>query len=205
MKKNSFLARMMIFIEKYIAWAFLSLLRLTYRYQVSGESYKKQRAIFIIWHQNIIPLLLLRTYEDIGVIISSSFDGELIAAPATLFGYQAIRGSSSRNSISALKEMISFSRKHSIAVTPDGPKGPAHKIKEGALFLAHMTKLPLIPVVLKCNKKWQFNSWDHFILPKPFSINQVLYCEPIYITNKEDIETKAIEIEELMEKRYKEL
>lgn len=202
MKKNSPVARMIIFIEKYLAWIFLSLLKLSYRYQVIGENSQHKRAIYIIWHQNIIPLLLLRSYNGFGVIISSSFDGELIAAPATLFGYKPIRGSSSRNSISALKEMISFSRQNSIAITPDGPKGPPHKIKEGALFLAHITKLPIIPVVLKTNKKWQFNSWDKFVLPKPFSLNQVVYCDPIFITSKEDFQQKALEIEQLMESTF---
>lgn len=198
MKKSSIQGKILLFVEKYIAWIFLVCMKMSLRYRVIGDTHKGQRVVYVLWHQNILSVLLSRIYENIGIVVSASFDGELIAAPAELLGYRAIRGSSSKKGVSALKEMLQMIKSSSIAITPDGPKGPAHKIKEGAVFLAYMAKLPIIPVVVKTNRKWQFNSWDHFILPKPFSLTEIHYLDPVYVTSKEEIGEKCIEIENLM-------
>ncbi len=205
MKKNSIQGKLVIFIEQYIAWFFLICLRLCLRYRISGNPYKGQRVVYVLWHQNILSVLLTRIYEKVGIVVSASFDGELIAAPAELLGYRAIRGSSSKNSVSALKEMLQFIKTNSVAVTPDGPKGPPYKIKEGAVFLAYMAKLPIIPVIVHTRRKWQFNSWDRFILPKPFSLTEIHYMDPVYITSKDEIASKCVEIEDMMIKAHEKM
>jgi len=188
MKINSFSGRLTVFITKYLAYIFFSVLKMTYRYRISGDMQKDKKCIYLLWHQNIIALLLQRTYEGVAIVISSSFDGELIAAPSRLFGYKIIRGSSSRKAVSALREMLSMSKSCSIAVTPDGPKGPQYEIKDGAVYLAYMSKNPIVPVKVVTHSKWQFNSWDKFILPKPFSRIDITYFDPIYVKSKDEIE-----------------
>ena len=190
--------KILLFIEKTVAYIFLSLLRLTFRYQVSGLSKPYPRAVYVFWHRNIISLLLNRRNENNVIIISSSKDGDYIAEPAKMFGYITVRGSSSRHGGTALKEMIKLSKEHSLALTPDGPKGPAQRLKDGALQLAYLTKLPLIAVKVHVSSAWVFNSWDRFVLPKPFAQISVLYSPPYYIGNKEEFEQIREEIQDWM-------
>ena len=174
----------------------LSVLHLTLSYKIKGLSKPYPRAVYVFWHRNILPLLLNRRNEQAVVIISSSKDGDYIAEPAKLFGYLTARGSSTRQGSNALKEMIKLSQNHSLALTPDGPKGPARQLKEGALQLAYLTKLPLYAVRVNVSKAWVFNSWDRFIFPKPFARIGVEYSEPYLVNNKEDF----MELKERIEK-----
>lgn len=187
MKISSKSGKLVIFITRYLAYWFFSILRKTYRYSISGDSFQGKRCVYLLWHQNMIALLLLRAYEDNVVVISASFDGELIAAPSRMFGYIPARGSSSKKAVSLLKSMLGLAKEHSIAITPDGPKGPKYVIKDGAFFLAYMSKIPIIPISVKTGSKWQFNSWDQYIIPKPFSKIDVLYHPAVYVDDKEAI------------------
>jgi hypothetical protein len=168
---------------------------LTLKYEIIGEKQPHQNIIYVFWHRNILPLLINRRNEGVVVIISSSKDGDFIAEPAKLFGYKTVRGSSTRGGSNALKEMIKLSKNHSFALTPDGPKGPAQKLKEGALQLAYLTKLPIVAVRVKVSNAWIFNSWDRFIFPKPFSKISIEYSEPLYINTKEIFDEIKNEIE----------
>ena len=159
----------------------------------------KERVIYSFWHRNIIPLVFLRKFENAVVLISSSEDGELIAGPCRILGFKTVRGSSTRNGIKAMKEMITLSEKHSLAITPDGPKGPREKIKDGLLYLAYLTKLPIIPIAVDIKKELVFNSWDGFRLPIPLSRVNISYGEAIYVNSKEEIESKLNEVQKAME------
>ena len=150
----------------------------------------KEKVIYAFWHRNIISLMYLHRGEDIVILASSSRDGELIAGPAKLFGYKAARGSSGRKGSSATRKLIKLAKENSIGITPDGPKGPPEKIKDGVTFLSYFTKLPIIPVAVDINKEKVFKSWDRFRLPLFFSKINITYGEPIYINTKEEIEGK---------------
>ena len=192
--------KIFLFIEKIFAYIILSLLRMTLRYSVAGLSKPYPMGIYVFWHRNIIPMLLNRRNENVVIIISSSKDGDYITEPAKLFGYITVRGSSTRQGSSALKEMIKLSKQHILAITPDGPKGPAQKLKDGALQLSYLTKLPIYAIKVNVLSAWIFKSWDRFILPKPFAKITVLYSDPFYITSKEEFVAKRDEIEMWMNK-----
>ncbi len=192
------LAPLILFLEKYFAVFFLKLLGATFKYEITGLSKPYPKAIYVFWHRNIIPLLINRRNEKVVIIISSSTDGDYIAEPAKLFGYLPVRGSSTRQGTSALKEMLKLSSTHTIALTPDGPKGPAQKLKDGVLQLAYLSKCPVYAVNVKVSKAWIFKSWDKFILPKPFSNIKIEYSEPFMITCKETFDTYRTLIEEFM-------
>jgi len=98
---------------------------------------------------------------------------------------------------SALRNMIAQSRKYSLAFTPDGPKGPACKIKEGMVYLAKLTGLPIVLISARVGHEIVFNSWDRFRLPLPFSRIEVIYDAPQYIAKDADIDESIV----LMEKR----
>jgi len=190
--------KLTLFFEKYLAFLLLHLLRVTYQYKITGLQRPYPHAIYAFWHRYIVPIVISRRNENAVIVISSSKDGDYIAEPAKLLGYQPVRGSSTRKGTSALKQMIALASQYTIGITPDGPKGPAHVVKEGVLQLAYLTKLPLYAISVSVSKAWVFNSWDRFVLPKPFAKINVHYSEPIYITQKEDFEEKKSELTQQM-------
>jgi len=141
--------------------------------------------------------MYLHRNKNYVVIISKSQDGDLIADVCEKLGYLTARGSTSRGGSSALRNMIAQSRKYSLAFTPDGPKGPACKIKEGMVYLAKLTGLPIVLISARVGHEIVFNSWDRFRLPLPFSRIEVIYDAPQYIAKDADIDESIV----LMEKR----
>ena len=190
--------RFFLFLEKYLAAGIVLLVGSTFRIKTL-TNIPAQRVIYSFWHRDMIPLLFQRKFEKIAVLISPSKDGELIAGPAQVLGFKTARGSSSRRGIKALKEMMELSKKHSLAITPDGPKGPSQKVKEGLLYLAFHTRLPIIPVAVDISSERIFNSWDKFRFPNPFSKINISYGEPIFIEKKEEIKNKLSFVQKAME------
>jgi len=187
--------RVILFFEKYFAYCLLHLLRLTYKYEIIGQQRPHPHGIYAFWHRNIISILLSRRNENNVIVISSSKDGDYIAEPAKLFGYQTVRGSSTRKGASALKQMVALASKYTIGITPDGPKGPVFELKEGVLQLAYLTKLPIYAINVSVSRAWVFNSWDRFMLPKPFAKIKLQYAEAVYVRGKEEFAQKKAELE----------
>jgi len=157
-----------------------------------------EKAIFAFWHRNILPLMYFHRNKNYVVIISKSQDGDLIADVCQKLGYLTARGSTSRGGTSALRNMIAQSRKYSLAFTPDGPKGPASRIKEGMVYLAKLTGLPIVLISARVGHEIVFNSWDRFRLPLPFSRIEVIYDSPQYIAKDADILESIAFLEERM-------
>jgi lysophospholipid acyltransferase (LPLAT)-like uncharacterized protein len=138
--------------------------------------------IFTLWHGRLLPLTYFHRNQQITTLISRSGDGEYIARVVERWGYATARGSSSRGGSSGLREMIQAARHgSSLAITPDGPRGPRQKLKPGVLNAAQLTGLPLVPMSGAATKAWWVEGWDRFLIPKPFSTMYVRYAEPIHI------------------------
>ena len=181
--------KVLLFLEKYLGALFILILGSTLRFRRFGNI-PSQRVIYAFWHRNIIPLTYLHKFQGIAIMVSRSQDGQLIAGPVNVLGYHTPRGSSSRGSLKALKEMLKLSKENNLAITPDGPKGPAQQIKDGLLYLAYQSGLPIVPVAVDIKREKVFNSWDKFRLPKLFSKINVTYGDPIPIKKKDDIKNK---------------
>ena len=181
--------KILFFLEKFVVAIFVLILGSTFRFNIKSR-YPEGNIIYAFWHRNMIPLLFLRKFEKVVILISTSKDGELIAGPAHVLGFLTARGSSRRDGSRAFKNLIKLTKEHSIAITPDGPKGPREKIKEGLLRLAYITKLPIVLAAVDIQREKIFNTWDKFRLPKPFTQVNVSYSEPIFIRSKEEIESK---------------
>jgi hypothetical protein len=138
--------------------------------------------IYALWHAQQLPLTLRHRNENVAVIISQSRDGELITRVVERIGYRAIRGSTTRGGSGALRELTRAGAEgHPLAITTDGPQGPARECKPGAVIAAARTGLPIIPTAAAAVRAWRFNSWDRFMVPKPGSIVYTTYGEPIVI------------------------
>jgi lysophospholipid acyltransferase (LPLAT)-like uncharacterized protein len=131
--------------------------------------------IFAFWHNRI--LLMPYIYRKVSpgrrlkVMISRSRDGEFISAVAARFGIGAVRGSSSRGAVSALREAVRVLQEGAsdIGITPDGPRGPRHVVQEGVVRMARQSGAAVVPVTYALSWKWEANSWDRFQVPLPFS------------------------------------
>ena len=138
-----------------------------------------KRVIIAFWHarQLMMPLTYRGTLAHI--LISQHQDGEIIARIVERFGFRAVRGSSTRGGVEALRELIRLGRSGvDLVVTPDGPKGPAQVAKIGVIQLARVSKLPIIPLAFSCSKKNFFRvgiaSWSRALDPAAYSFGDRL-------------------------------
>src|SRR5208282_6481712 len=126
--------------------------------------------IFCFWHQCVLPCTFYYRRTGATIIVSRSFDGELITRTLELFGFKTTRGSSSRGAregLLGLKQVIE-SGKPAI-FTADGPRGPIYQTKMGPIKLAQMTGARIGAFHLQPERAWTMRSWDHFLVPKPFT------------------------------------
>jgi lysophospholipid acyltransferase (LPLAT)-like uncharacterized protein len=137
--------------------------------------------IFAFWHRSLLTCAHRFRNRDIAILISRSFDGELIARTVELLGFRAIRGSSSRGGASALRQIAEAYRAgHICAFTADGPRGPAMVAQPGPVHLAQLVDAPWAGTFYALPlSAWQLNTWDRFLIPKPFS--RVLLTWPPHI------------------------
>ncbi|NBX85626.1 MAG: DUF374 domain-containing protein, partial [Proteobacteria bacterium] len=143
----------------------------TCRLTVHGQP-PKQPAVYAIWHQQLfaMPLIARQLATPLSALMSASRDGRFTTATATHFAIGSIAGSSHRGGSQALRDMLrALQSNRSIAITPDGPRGPANQAKPGAPELAKLANAPLIPVAAWCRHSITIGSWDSLQLPLPFS------------------------------------
>jgi lysophospholipid acyltransferase (LPLAT)-like uncharacterized protein len=141
-----------------------------------------QPTIVCLWHQDIYFSAWLLRNLDLTALISSSKDGEYIYRVLRKFGFTAVRGSSTRGGISAMKQLVRCLKAgNSVAITPDGPQGPVHKVQEGIIALAKMTGAPIIPWKYEGSACWSLSSWDSHKIPKPFSKIQSAFGKPLFV------------------------
>lgn len=149
---------------------------------VSPEPAVEGPVIYTLWHGRLLPLTYLHRNRGIHTLISRSADGEYIARVVERWGYEAARGSSSRGGPAALREIVKAARSgKSVAITPDGPRGPRQKLKRGVLTAAQLGGIPLVPMSGAASSAWWIEGWDRFLVPKPFARLYVRYSEPVHV------------------------
>lgn len=157
------------------------------------------RHIVAFWHECILLSLHSRWRKPTTAIISRSKDGELVAQVLALYGADTARGSSSRGGEIAIREVIRDVRAgKNIAVTPDGPKGPRRVVKDGVVYIAQVTGLPVIPFYFTAKSKKRLKSWDGQIVPRPFTKAIYVYGPPIAVPRDGDVEEWRLNIEQTM-------
>jgi lysophospholipid acyltransferase (LPLAT)-like uncharacterized protein len=135
--------------------------------------------IFCLWHCELLCHMWNFRNLDIVVLISEHGDGEIAARAAESMGYRTIRGSSRRGAERALLSLAREVEQGShVAVTPDGPRGPAESFAPGALIAAQRSGAPIVLLRATVDRAWRLNSWDRFIIPKPFARVTIYVSEP---------------------------
>lgn len=148
-----------------------------------------RRLVIALWHDELFPMPgYNRSCKlKLAIVVSQSRDGELIARMLESLGFRTARGSSTRGGLRALVEVRRLMRDEhmDVAITVDGPRGPRHEVKEGAVYLAARTGSLIQPVRAVCNRAKRFKSWDRFQMPWPFSHVQLIFGEPYAIETSE--------------------
>ncbi len=165
-----------------------------------------ERFIAALWHNRLLlfPHVLKRFAPDRqgAALISASRDGNMLADLVQRFGFDVVRGSSSRQGATAilqLTEVLASGR--DVVITPDGPRGPAYQIGAGLAFLSQKSGVPVLPVNMEYSSYWRLKSWDRFILPRPFSTVRVIVGKPHQVrptTTDEEFETERLRLQNAM-------
>jgi lysophospholipid acyltransferase (LPLAT)-like uncharacterized protein len=166
----------------------LRLLALTWRVEVRGESgWRARRAqgqgtVLTLWHGHLLPLTHYLRNLGMLVLVSEHRDGEIIARILQRLGYGLIRGSSTRGGARAFAEMVrALKGGATIAITPDGPRGPARKFSPGAAVAAQRAGVPITTMFVTASRAWTLRSWDSFMIPKPFAKLVLHFSDPTFV------------------------
>ncbi len=190
---------------EFLGTAFVRTLGFTLRFRVSDVEHHQelrqagQPVIFLLWHARLLPLSYLHRRQDVVALVSEHRDGEYLARVMQRMGFGTARGSSSRGGSRGLRELVHAARAgHDLAITPDGPRGPARELKVGALTVARLTGFPLVPVSAGGTRVWRASSWDRFMVPKPFATIRVKYGPPVKVARSaspEELEDHRVRLE----------
>ncbi|HEX9705597.1 MAG TPA: lysophospholipid acyltransferase family protein [Gemmatimonadales bacterium] len=143
--------------------------------------------IFVLWHSRILPCLYLHRHEDIVLLVSRHRDGGYLVDLAEQWGYQSVRGSSKRGGEAGLLGIVRVLQTGAVAaVTPDGPQGPAERVKPGAIAAAQHSGAVLLPIGARTRSAWWIQSWDRFCIPRPFARIDVSYGPPLVVASGKD-------------------
>ena len=176
--KFSFSQRLVLAVVPRLVWALLWVVSRTWRFEVIAVEgvtpdlfgLSAGPEIYCFWHQCVLPCTIYFRRSHGTILISRSFDGELITRVLEMFGFNAVRGSSSRGAregLLGLKEVIESGRP--AIFTADGPRGPIYRTKMGPIKLAQLTGAPIGCFHLEPEHAWTIRSWDRFLVPKPFT------------------------------------
>ncbi len=206
----SFSQRITLSIVPRLVALLLRALHRTLRYEVVVEpgavpATPPALQVWCFWHRCLIPCACyFHARFKMAVLVSLSFDGELIARTIEQLGFLTARGSSTRSGGSGLWALAkAVERGHGAVFTADGPRGPVYKVKPGAVKLAQLTGYAIGIFYAHPEKAWMLRSWDLFLIPKPFSRVAISWARNIEVPQSEDpmvIEAKRLEVEAALER-----
>ncbi|MEI8183093.1 MAG: lysophospholipid acyltransferase family protein [Desulfomonile sp.] len=180
--------RIALFVLPWVTRIYFKLVSLTSRTIVLNREYEEEVAKnggFAVagFHGTaLLPAYYFRRYGGV-IMVSRSWDGDLINRCVRGWGYDTARGSSSRDGKEALAEMVEMVKLNNscAGLAVDAPRGPARKVKMGVVILARETGQPILPVVSWTSRHVQFRSWDSMILPLPFSTIVISLGKPTMV------------------------
>ncbi|HEX9918797.1 MAG TPA: lysophospholipid acyltransferase family protein [Pyrinomonadaceae bacterium] len=209
LSRYSFKQRLIIRAADLAFYTLINLVGRTTRFSVEGWQHWEaataggRQPIYTSWHQSVFLATYFWRERGIVVMTSRSFDGEYIARFIQRFGYGAARGSSSRGAVGALVEMVKLVRQGRPAgFTIDGPRGPRHVAKMGAVLLAKKTGVPVLPFSVNAERYYAAPSWDGLQVPSPFTRARVQIAPPIHVPPDADeaaLEAKRDELQRALD------
>lgn len=191
------------FLGNYFLFSGISLLlktlKINSRNREHFDALLKENKNFVLafWHGSMLVPWYINRGLRFSALVSRSKDGTLLERILCKWNYNVVRGSSNDGGSQALKTLLQeASSGRPVSITPDGPKGPYHKLKAGAVVVAKRAGIPLILLGVGFKKKRNLNSWDKFEVPGFFTSVNLFFSDPVCIDNQLSYEetTKLIEL-----------
>jgi hypothetical protein len=157
--------------------------------------------IYVFWHEYILFPIYLRGHCNLAMLLSQHRDAEILSHAAGHLGFEFVRGSTTRGGVQALRELMAKSRDLSLAITPDGPRGPRRTLAQGAVYLSSRLGMPLVAMGIGFDRPWRLKSWDRFAIPRPFSRARALMSPAMVIPpglDRDGLEHYRLEVERLL-------
>ena len=198
-----------------LVYYIIMLIKLTLKIEIIGKEnmLEEKPYVLALWHNKVVATVLaLGFIKKRAGLASPSADGELISVPLEKLGYKMIRGSSGKDSVKGLVQLIKAVKEGYTIGTPlDGPKGPRFEAKQGMMYVAQKSGRPMVFMGAAYSKKWVLSkTWDKCQIPKPFSKVVCVISEPFYLEKsipvedyKEIVEKKLNDINEVAENLIK--
>ena len=170
---------------------FTSNVKLKNRRNIDSALKKRKSFIYSFWHDQLLMCPLTWDNDsEIKVLISKHRDGDIISKVISILGFGSIRGSTNKpeknknkGSLRAVRQIIkSLNDNISIGISPDGPKGPRHRVSDGIIHIARLSEKEIIPVGIGFKKKWILNTWDRFIIPQIFNEICFVWGKPMKVS-----------------------
>ncbi len=190
-------------ILKHSLDALCKTLRVSYKNKKVIEDLKKNKQNYVLafWHGTMLLPWFIHRNDGFAALTSKSKDGDLLAKQLKHWKYKVVRGSSSKGGDVALGVMVDLAKNgYSVAITPDGPRGPEHKFKAGAVIIAKRSGVPVVLMGIGIKSKKKLKSWDKFQIPNPFSNVKIIYSDPVYVDSKLGFDETGKIIEECEQK-----
>jgi lysophospholipid acyltransferase (LPLAT)-like uncharacterized protein len=191
--RNPRLIRLVAYLAAKIIRVWIWTLRYTYcrlgpdvRPQIAGPG---ERYIYTFWHENMLLLAYHYGRPNVWILISHHADGQLITEITGKLGFRAVRGSSTRGGVKAVRGMVELGKSDHLAITPDGPRGPRREVQPGLIYTAARTGLPIVLAGIAFRRCWRAKSWDRFAVPFPFTRAICISSELIHIPPELDRDT----------------
>jgi lysophospholipid acyltransferase (LPLAT)-like uncharacterized protein len=190
----------------YTVYVFLQALRWTGRAALVGPVDVGERirrggpCIFAFWHEHLLGMPLLYRGGALHLLVSQHRDGEIATRAMERMGMAAIRGSSTRGWMGALRALLAALRSGSpVVVVPDGPRGPRQQAKLGPVQLARATGAEIVPLSFHARPELRARSWDRMLIPVPFGRLSFVQGESIRVApdaSRGEMERARVRLEE---------
>jgi lysophospholipid acyltransferase (LPLAT)-like uncharacterized protein len=194
-----------------VGFRLLQLWARTLRYEIDDRAGVigtpvSENFIGALWHNRLLifPFVLRRffVHRHGAALISASRDGELLADAIKRFGFDVVRGSSSRLGASAILQLEGvLASGRDVVITPDGPRGPAYELGPGIIFLAQKSGAAVVPINMEYSSCWRIKSWDRFIVPRPFARVRVIIGAPYRVgstSTDDEFEAERLRLQNAM-------
>ena len=177
-------------------WLLARTLTYTCRFEAPGtdprDPFCPTHFLYASWHDTVLIPIICRFNiwrpargNRISALVSQHQDGSLVVEVMRHFTIGAVRGSTTRGGVIALRKLLRETNQQHIFITPDGPQGPRRKLKDGILFLASHTGIPILPTAFTCRHSWTVKGrWTDFIIPRPFTEAFLLVGKPFPVPSE---------------------
>lgn len=158
--------------------------------------------IYALWHRHVFFLPLLRIYgrQPLAVLLSAHRDARIVGVAGRLRGITLVEGSSTRGGTKAYRQLLSqLKQGRSVCITPDGPRGPALRVKPGVVQLARHSGCAVVPVAISFRRSHILRTWDQTVLPLPFGSAVLAMGPPLRLDPVDSAEQQQLLLEQALQ------